>query len=579
MSENGNDVIKTNFKGRKIIHYSLIFCILLIQLVIAAFFYNEYVTKKNLGFINKQLDELNHLDTLTNQSRGDLLQAQQYFQKYIDSKDETHLKSYFTAVDHLSQTLDSINTYQNKNSRFKKVLSGQNLDGNRIKDLQVMVDSSRQILQNTEPIPMVIPDLKPYAYNYDFGKYDIETKTYSDTLVKKGLFGRLKDAFAGKVDVKKDSVVVTMKNAQEEKAAKIKYDIDSIMALVNAYYAKNIKVIKEQATKKVTTTKDNSGRFYATFNNLLIYSNELMALYDDGVKKAKLELERELAAENLKSKDTRDMLVIGLIGLMFIVSVILMYFTRLAFVYERELKEANAEIKEHLNFKNRVLGMLSHEMRSPLKMIDLFLRRIDKKNSDENIKDYLKSISFTNHNLLMQSTQILEYAKNQKVENRLIPSDFDLKTEVDSILTAIQPYIENRNNQLVVNSTIPEGLALRSDNTKMNQVFINILANANKFTENGKITVNLKADEKSDHVVLHTKITDTGSGISQADIERIFEPYYQGVISKDVENIGAGLGLNLCKEIVSLFDGEITAESELGKGTTIAFAMNLKRKV
>lgn len=72
--------------------------------------------------------------------------------------------------------------------------------------------------------------------------------------------------------------------------------------------------------------------------------------------------------------------------------------------------------------------MLSHELRSPLKIIGLFINRINKKTSDEDIKGYLKSISFTNNTLLMQANQILEYTKNQQVENKLIPVVFNLKS-------------------------------------------------------------------------------------------------------------------------------------------------------
>ncbi len=72
-----------------------------------------------------------------------------------------------------------------------------------------------------------------------------------------------------------------------------------------------------------------------------------------------------------------------------------------------------------------------------------------------------------------------------------------------------------------------------------------------------------------------TEISDTGVGISKSDLEKIFEPYYQGVLSEDVENLGAGLGLSLCKEIIGLYDGDISVSSEEGKGTTVHFSVNL----
>lgn len=97
--------------------------------------------------------------------------------------------------------------------------------------------------------------------------------------------------------------------------------------------------------------------------------------------------------------------------LMFIVSILIMYFTRIAFIYEMKLNEANELNKKNLGFKNRILGMLSHELRSPLKIINIFIDKITRTTKDETIKGYLNSIKFTNSSLLIQSNQILEYTK------------------------------------------------------------------------------------------------------------------------------------------------------------------------
>lgn len=153
---------------------------------------------------------------------------------------------------------------------------------------------------------------------------------------------------------------------------------------------------------------------------------------------------------------------------------------------------------------------------------------------------------------------------------------FNLKNEVTSILNSIEPYIETRNNKFIVEENIDPKIEVYSDNTKINQVFMNILANANKFTENGEIRVITKAEPLDENTVaLITTIKDTGVGISKSDLEKIFEPYYQGVLSEDVENLGAGLGLSLCKEIVELYSGKISVDSERNVGTTVSFTINL----
>ena len=312
---------------------------------------------------------------------------------------------------------------------------------------------------------------------------------------------------------------------------------------------------------------------------MMLYSNELMNIYENAIKDSKANLQKEYEKQNSKNNRSRMYLLFGAIILMFIVSILIMILTRIAFIYERKLNKANKRIKENLNFKNRILGMLSHELRSPLKIIGLFINKINKKTNDDSIKEYLKSISFTNNTLLIQANQILEYTKNQQVENKLIPVVFNLKNEINAILTSIKPYIETRNNEFIISENINPEITIYSDNTKINQLFMNILGNANKFTENGKIKVNTKTETIDQNTIsLITEITDTGAGISKKDLEKIFEPYYQGVLSDDVENLGAGLGLSLCKEMVELYSGKISVTSEINKGTTVTFALNLTLK-
>ena len=563
------------FKWRKIVHYSLVICILLIQITIAGFFYNEFISRKNITFIDKQLKEVQSLENLTDDSRKELINAQDFFQKYVVSKDNQYLKAYLNSVDRLTKNLDSINNFKFQNPNLKSFSIARKKDSLKIENLKLLVDSTQEFSKNSDLKTTVqLPQLKKFDTDFNFEKFDVQTKTISDSVPKKGIFGRLKDAFAGKENVRKDSTIVTIKSGKAAKSTKIKTELDSIITSANNHYLKEVQKIRVSVTKY----KDNSGDFYHTFNSLLVYSNKLMNIYDEAIKGSKSELEKEYKAQNSKNNRIREYLVLGLMVLMFIVSILIMYFTRIAFIYESKLKVANKQIGENLKFKNRILGMLSHELRSPLKIIGLFINRINKKTSDEDIKGYLKSISFTNNTLLMQANQILEYTKNQQVENKLIPVVFNLKSEIKSILTSIEPYIETRNNKFVIDDQIDPAIMVDSDDTKINQIFMNILGNANKFTENGQIKV-FAATEIVDEntVTLVTKISDTGCGISQSDLEKIFEPYYQGVLSEDIENLGAGLGLSLCKEIIGLYSGNISVSSELNKGTTVSFLINLKR--
>lgn len=562
-----------NFKLRKIVHYSLIFCILLIQVIIAVFFYNEFINEKKLKFIENQLKESRELEGITDNSRKDFMEAQNHLQRYMISEDDKDLKLYFESLTKLKNNFSKINENESIAPKLKSKFNLQKKDTLKITKLKTLIDSVYQYAQNPPP---KIEDkqyiIEKFKVKNNFDDIDIETHTYSDTIKKKGFVGRLRDAIAGKVDVQKESTVITLKNKKAADLSSLKSEMNNTIKSMEKHYTTEIKKIQ------LSTVRDqhDSRQFYGSFNKLLIYSNGLIDVYGNAIKEFKSDLEKEYNKQKLINNEIRTYLVLGLMVLMFIVSILIMYFTRVAFIYEWKLNAANKEIKNNLNFKNRILGMLSHELRSPLKIINIFIDKINRTTKDETIKEYLKSIKFTNSTLLIQSNQILEYTKNQDADQRLVMNVFNLKEEINSIVTAITPYLETRNNKFVVNDGIPADMVVYSDNIKINQIFMNILGNANKFTENGQIDLTMSTEiiEKN-KISLLTTVGDTGAGISESDLKNIFEPYYQGMVSSEIDNLGAGLGLNLCKEIIELFNGEISIASKLGEGTKVTFRINL----
>ncbi|MCE4063624.1 HAMP domain-containing histidine kinase [Chryseobacterium gleum] len=558
---------------RKLVHYSLILCILLIQVIIAIFFYNEFVNGKKLKFIKDQLEESRALGGLTDNSRKDFLDAQEHLQKYMATQDNKELQLYFQSLRKLKINFDKIGAYENTSPRLKKTLALHRQDTIKTAKLKTLIDS---VYQNSLNPPSNIEDKQyvPAKYKNDFEDFKIQTRTYADTIKKKGFFGRLKDAVTGKVDVQKESTVITMTNNKTLDLSQVKSKMDNTLKSMDKHYAAEVKKIQLLAARN----QKSSLQFYSNFSKLLVYSNGLIEVYENAINDFKSQLEKEYNEQSSNNNRIRTYLVLGLMILMFIVSILIMYFTRVAFIYEQKLNAANKEIKKNLNFKNRILGMLSHDLRSPLKIINIFIDKIHRTTEDETIRDYLKSIKFTNSTLLLQSNQILEYTKNENAEKELIKSVFNLKNEISSIVKVITPYLETRNNRFVVTDRIPEDIMVYSDNIRINQIFMNILGNANKFTENGQIDLVMSTEPAGENkITLITTVGDTGVGISESDLGKIFDPYYQGMVSDEVDNLGAGLGLNLVKEIVELFDGDISVESKLHKGTKVTFRINLNR--
>ncbi|MBA5630038.1 sensor histidine kinase [Moheibacter lacus] len=562
-----------NTKYRQPIHYALIASIVLIQIVILLFFYNEYFNEKKLTAIENQIKEMRVLKSLTDDSRKELVHAQINLQKFITDQDKDFLEAYFTSLRNLSGNIDSINTYRNSEHSFQN--SKDSLDAlSKLKDFENLIEETYQTAQ--KPIPQK-ENLKidKVVIKEQPSEVDVEVYYVADsTTEKKKFFPRIKDAISGNVDVKRDTTFVIAKYNNAIDTTQVQSDFDSTVNVINDHYQKELKKYE----RHISTIDTKNKNLYHNYDNLIVLSNDLMGIYDKKVEDFSSSLFQQYEEQNSLNNKIRRYAVLGLMVLMFFVLALLIYTTKLTFLYEKELKTANRKINENLNFKNRIIGMLSHELRAPLKIINIFTQRIRKKTDDEKTLEYLKSIEFTNNSLLIQSNQILEYAKNQEKKVELKNSRFNLNEEVSAILNMFDPYIESRNNAFIIQNDIPSEIYVHSDRIKIHQLFINLLGNANKFTENGKIEVLAHSRVENDQKIkLHVQISDSGIGISKSDLDKIFEPYFQGIVSNDIKNLGAGLGLSLCKEIVQLYDGKISAESEPGKGTNLIFEINLNR--
>lgn len=557
-------------KHRRLIQYALIACTLLIQIVILIFFYNENINENKLTAIKNQIAETRKLKLLTNESKVELLNAQNYLYEYLNSPRKELLENYFGALLKVTNKIDSTRFFEEKIPSIHQIINSEERQA-ELDYLERLIDSISRNSPKLE-IKAAPVEIKEFNIEKTTPKIEVEQVYVQDSTPKKKFFPRLKDAITGETNVKTDTVIITTTYNNSIDTGKIKSDFDSTVGVINEHYLKEIKNYQ----KYLQSVQAGTHNVYDVYNNLISLSNNLIDVYDLTSNDLTESLEKQYNERFSKNSQIRRYAVFGLMLLLFFVLIIMAYYTKLSFLYEKKLKEANDRINSNLTFKNRILGMLSHEIRSPLKIMNIFLDRIYKNTDDERIIDSLKSIRFTNNSLLLQANQILEYTKNQDKKIELHPVKFNLRNETNAIFEVFRPYIESVNNTLKVENQIPGELNVFADKSKIHQVFINLLGNANKFTENGEISVQLQVETIHDKMVkLLASFADTGIGISKNDIQRIFEPYYKGVVGESVENLGAGLGLNLCQEIIRLFQGNISIESELGKGTVIHFEINI----
>ena len=234
--------------------------------------------------------------------------------------------------------------------------------------------------------------------------------------------------------------------------------------------------------------------------------------------------------------------------------------------------------QQESNFKSKFLASMSHEVRTPMNSVMGFLTLIENDlfESKDELKLFAKDAHLAAESLLDIINNILDISKIEAGKMDLDEIDFNINDEIVKAFSIIAQAAKAKGLTLEKNidSKIPNKMF--GDPTRYRQIILNLLSNSIKFTEHGKITLNISFQEKTESFVeLLTSVEDTGVGIPSDKISTLFEPYIQ-VKTKKSSKEGTGLGLMISKEFVKLMHGEINVESKIGLGSKFYFTVKMK---
>lgn len=235
----------------------------------------------------------------------------------------------------------------------------------------------------------------------------------------------------------------------------------------------------------------------------------------------------------------------------------------------KQMTNAALKIAEH---QSDFLANISHEMRTPLNAVlgtaEIALRR----DMSDEMREYLHQIKSSAHHLLMIINDILDFSKIETGEMSIVPVDYEPLSLINDVAGIVNNQIGSKNIEFTIDVPPDLPLSLKGDNVRIRQVLINLLNNAVKFTKSGNVSLKISTRPISDkNVMLIASVSDTGCGISQENIGRLFKMFRQ-IDSKRNRNVeGTGLGLAISKKLLGLMGGTISVESEPGKGSTFTF--------
>jgi PAS domain S-box-containing protein len=240
------------------------------------------------------------------------------------------------------------------------------------------------------------------------------------------------------------------------------------------------------------------------------------------------------------------------------------------------LRRQAIELEQASALKSQFLANMSHEFRTPLNAMlgytSMLLQGVAG-SVDPGVKRQLSRIESNGRHLLAIINEILDISRIEAGRMPLQLSQFDIPELVGEVKAELEPIILR--SKLTVTLDVQKGLkSIRSDRQKVKQIVLNFLSNALKFTHHGSVTIVARSNPADR--TLTVSVNDTGIGIAPADQERIFEDFRQLDNSPTRPYSGTGLGLSICRRLAQMLDGQISVQSDVGKGSAFTLTLPLK---
>lgn len=246
--------------------------------------------------------------------------------------------------------------------------------------------------------------------------------------------------------------------------------------------------------------------------------------------------------------------------------------------HSKEALELKESAESATKAKDDFLANMSHEIRTPMNAIFGMSQLLAEADISPVERDYVETIKTASNNLLKIINDILDFSKIESGKIELIESEYSMKSLIQGVDDVIASRADNSRLtfSIYINPNMPESFC--GDEKRIKQILINILNNAVKFTKEGGVSLEISYSMlDKEYSEVEFKVKDTGIGIKAADINKVFEKFTQVDTKKNRNVEGTGLGLPLSKKFAQMMDGDITVESEYGKGS--CFTVKIKQKI
>ncbi|KAA6436579.1 response regulator [Dyadobacter flavalbus] len=397
-----------------------------------------------------------------------------------------------------------------------------------------------------------------------------DTSTYREE--KKGFLNRV---FSGKKN-KKNQVAEAPKTYQKQE---INVEVDTLKV---AQEDSTIEKVGEAVHAIEKSQKIRTTHFVDREQELAIAGNTLVRQLLKVMQGVESEV---LKDSNIQTRISKNLVAKSIDGLewvmlgFFLLTALLAYliFTDIARSneYRSQLEEAKEEAEYHSLAKQRFLSNMSHEIRTPLQSIIGYTEAL--KNSKKPQRQDLEILHSASEHLLYLVNEVLDYSRIISDRFTFEERTFAITPFLNEVIQMLRPTAVSKGLTLKLENNLPPQLYLSGDPFRLRQILYNLLNNAIKFTNSGDVTLRVNGFESEKEYSIEYQISDTGIGLSEEQLQRVFNQFEQADPSISRKYGGTGLGLSIVKALVEGMNGSIKVKSTPNKGTTFFVTTLIKK--